>query len=115
MRKGKKMSKKEVTDMNGLAVGKIVGYVMDQGPSAGDTRPAMIIRDWNTEDGLVNLLVFTDGYNDFPHEGKPVTLWETSVVYDPTGKLLDSWHFIDIPANPTPAQSVQSVQSAPTK
>lgn len=44
----------------GLAVGRIVHYVLEN----GQHRPAIVVRDWQQENGLVNLQVFTDGWND---------------------------------------------------
>lgn len=43
-------------------VGRIVHYVLDEGPSYGQTRPAVIVRVWT--DTCVTLQVFTDAHND---------------------------------------------------
>ncbi len=42
--------------------GRIVNFVIPDGPLAGEIRPAMIVRVWDNE--LCNLHVFSDGPND---------------------------------------------------
>lgn len=78
------------------SVGRVVHYVLEAGPHQYDHRPALIVRTWgDTPDALVNLQVFVDGSNDYyPHQGpEPLTLWRTSVHYDPTGTVANSWHW----------------------
>jgi hypothetical protein len=85
--------------MQGLAVGRIVHYVM--GPeeychSLGKHRPAIIVETWDNEKSIdtrpsasaVNLVVFPDGSNDFAGG----TLWKTSVVFS-DAKLPGTWHW----------------------
>ncbi len=50
--------------IEGLTVGRIVHYVLESGRCKGDHRPAIVVRDWKQENGLVQLQVFTDGMND---------------------------------------------------
>lgn len=77
--------------IKGLAVGRIVHFVLVGGPHAGEHRPAIIVRTWSNYDpGLVNLQVFTDGTNDGQEGG---TLWQTSIHHDPDEKKPGTWHF----------------------
>lgn len=88
--------------MDGLTEGRIVHYVM---PS-GEHRPAIVVRDWHStsDDGYVNLLVFTDGYNDSNNLPESLasekenikrgTFWAPSVFYD-ADKKTHTWHWIE--------------------
>lgn len=85
-------------------VGRIIHYVLDTGRSAGDHRPAVIVRVWGEDQvaagtldpsalGTVQLQVFTDtspdgGYND----ELPPVMWKSSVPHDESGKR-GSWHW----------------------
>ncbi|MBL1176880.1 hypothetical protein [Pantanalinema sp. GBBB05] len=71
-----------------VSVGSIVNYVLPDGRSEGQIRPAIVVRKWS--DTCVNLQVLTDGDNDYP--GKDGTLWKTSVTYS-EDKLPYTWHF----------------------
>jgi len=52
--------------------GRMVRYVLASGRSAGQARPAMVVRDWSEKgNGCVNLQVFLDGSNDSGAEGTP--------------------------------------------
>ncbi len=93
------------TLIEGLTEGRIVHYVLE---GKGDHRPAIVVRDWKQENGLVNLQVFTDGWND----GFKVThlvqvgeqqvegvlaidqnvIWRTSIHYDEY-KEPGTWHW----------------------
>jgi hypothetical protein len=74
------------------SLGRIVHYVLPEGPHAGDHRPAIVVRVWG--DTCVNLQVFTDGDNDF-NDSDPTqnVLWVTSATLDPEGKAPRSWHW----------------------
>lgn len=80
--------------------GDIVDYALPTGHSAGQYRPAMVVRVWGTlAPGYVppvNLQVFIDGTNDFQH-GQPGALtgliWATSVPYDQAEKKPGTWHW----------------------
>ena len=91
----------------GLTEGRIVHFVLDSGRSKGQHRPAIVVRDWKQENGLVQLQVFTDGMNDdFPaivsgmqSNGEAVslhmtanTIWRTSVHYS-DDKEPGTWHW----------------------
>lgn len=90
----------------GLAVGRIVHYVLESGRCAGDHRPAIVVRDWKQENGLVQLQVFTDGWNDGFKATQLVkvgeqetaisieqnTIWRTSVHYSEE-KEPGTWHW----------------------
>jgi len=68
------------------SIGRIVAYVLAEGPNKGQDRPAVIVRVWS--DTTVNLQVFTDGDND----GLPAVKWDTSVQLDPA-RALRTWHW----------------------
>ncbi len=99
--------------MEGLRVGSDVLYVLDSGHSKGDIRPAKVVRDWSNyttpgSDGMVQLQVFTDGWNDGFKEIHLVqvgeqkveamlnifqnVIWRTSVHYSET-KEPGTWHW----------------------
>jgi hypothetical protein len=75
----------------------MVHYVVPAGPGEGQHRPAVIVKVWDQETGLVNLDVFTDGGNDdfLPWaERRDPVLWVTSVSYSEE-PVLRSWHWIE--------------------
>ncbi len=79
--------------MEGLTEGRIVHWVVPHGPSAGQHRPAIVVRVWRRDDGgvpLVQLQVFTDASND----GFTNAHWATSVHYD-EAKGPGTWHWIE--------------------
>ncbi|MBA2285849.1 MAG: hypothetical protein H0W02_10220 [Ktedonobacteraceae bacterium] len=89
--------------IDGLAVGRIVHYVLESGRSQGDHRPAIVVRDWKQDNGLVNIHVFTDGLNDGLESSSynpeqnvvfPVisTIWRTSIHYSEE-KEPGTWHW----------------------
>jgi len=71
-------------------VGQIVHYVLPDGPSIGECRPAVVVKVWGTT-SVVNLQIFTDRLND---DQDFCVVWQTSVLYVPE-KLDGGWHFID--------------------
>lgn len=74
-------------------VGRIVHYVLERPePRPPIVRPAIIVHVWpgtTTQDGLVQLQVFTDCSNDGFATG---TAWKTSVLYDEEKKP-GTWHW----------------------
>lgn len=84
-----------VLEQRKVSIGSIVNYVLPDGRSAGEIRPAIVVRKWS--DTCVNLQVFTDGDNDYP--GTNGTLWKTSVTYS-EDKLPYTWHFWTPELNP---------------
>lgn len=75
-------------------VGAEIFYILASGPSAGERRPAVIVKDWG--DNKVNVQVFTDSSNDYPAgtPGSGGTLWATSVHYAPAeAKQIGTWHW----------------------
>lgn len=78
--------------MEGLVKGRIVHYVMEDGPHAGDYRPAIIVRIWDHDTGCANLQVFTDGENDGPRYASGLA-WKTSREYS-AGQEPGTWHWI---------------------
>lgn len=89
--------------MEGLIEGRIVHYVLPNGNSTGEHRPAIIVKVWPSmvESGTVNLLVFTDCNNDVdPRNPQTASygsgvVWATSVHYEETGKERRTWHWIE--------------------
>lgn len=89
--------------MEGLTEGRIVHFVLPDGPNKGAHRPAIIARVWRRnlpdgtqiapEDGYSNLVVFMDGTNDGDQFAGCVR-WETSVTFsdDPQPR---TWHWIE--------------------
>jgi hypothetical protein len=85
--------------MEGLIEGRIVHYVL----ANGQHRPAIVVRNWSNpaipgSDGMVNLIVFADGSNDYEAIQGATELgmfWATSVHYDPAGKMHHTWHWIE--------------------
>ncbi len=87
------------------SVGRIVHYVLSEGRSAGDHRPAIIVRVWGEEQvaagtlpesalGTVQLQVFTDSSADGRFNDElPAVMWKTSVVHDDEGKAPNTWHW----------------------
>ncbi len=94
--------------MDGLTEGRIVHYVLESGRSKGAHRPAIVVRDWKQSNGLVQLQVFTDGWNDEFKDTHLVrigeqdtvvvisqnTIWRTSVHYS-EDKQPGTWHWIE--------------------
>jgi hypothetical protein len=81
-------------------VGRLVHYVMPNGRSAGDVRPALIVRVWDGPGDalppgeavpLVQLQVFTDGMND-GEEWATGLVWKTSVHYS-EANTPGTWHW----------------------
>lgn len=75
----------------GLAVGRIVHYVIDDGPHPGECRAAIIVRVFDRSNGYANLYVFYDGTND--GEARPLSdMWKTSRLYD-ENNVRGTWHY----------------------
>lgn len=79
--------------MKGLTEGRIVHYVIPDGPKGGEHRPAMIVRIWDAHTGYVNLQVFFDGTNDGHAAQQPE--WVTSVSYSKDTTQPRTWHWIE--------------------
>lgn len=85
----------------GLIEGRVVHYVLNDGVSRGEHRPAVVVRVWRNADGLpqsngiCQLQVLTDDAND----GLPAVVWRTSVLYDAGGRGTPppegTWHWIE--------------------
>jgi hypothetical protein len=84
--------------MEGLTEGRIVHYVLPDGPHAGEHRPAIVVKVWRQGDGTPpsngysNLVVFVDGTNDYPNYSGAV--WATSIEYSAEPKPR-TWHWIE--------------------
>lgn len=82
-------------------IGRIVHYVLQQGPRSGEHRPAIIVAVHS--ETTVNLQVFTDSnevgrFNDAPAiwsaESAPTPLrWVTSAVQDEDTHAPNTWHW----------------------
>lgn len=83
----------EAKEIEGLTAGRMVHYVMGEGPHAGDHRPAIVVKVWSKTSGTSNLQLFVDGQNDGYPAGQNV-VWKTSVVYSAEPKP-NTWHFIE--------------------
>lgn len=82
--------------MEGLIEGRIVHYVLSEGRSKGEHRPAIIVKVWEAHraQGTVNMQVFTDAQNDFNavQDGHSGMKWATSVHYS-ENKEPGTWHW----------------------
>lgn len=88
--------------MESLIEGRIVHYVLPDGRSAGQVRPAIVVRVWRgadgkaQENGICQLCVFVDGNNDVFSEKAvqppQMTQWHSSITYDESGAL-GTWHW----------------------
>ena len=83
--------------MEGLTEGRIVNYVLPDGKSKGQHRPAIVVRVWRIlpdnkppENGVCQLQVFTD----YTYDMLDPVVWKTSVVNDESGKP-GTWHWIE--------------------
>lgn len=77
--------------MEGLTEGRIVHYVLPDGPHAGEHRPAIVVKVWSGN--YVNLVVFMDGTNDGP-EYSGCIRWATSIEHSAEPKP-NTWHWIE--------------------
>ena len=81
--------------MDGLTEGRIVHYVMSEGNSVGQHRPAIVVNAWggSPNEGRVNLCVFSD----FGNDGKQFNngpFWATSAAYSEDPQP-GTWHWIE--------------------
>ena len=77
------------------SVGRMVHYILPDGPCRGQHRAAVIVNDWGVHalDQRIQLQVFTDGGNDGVKYESGL-YWATSVLYaDPDKQELGSWHW----------------------
>lgn len=74
--------------MEGLTEGRIVHFVLPDGRSEGQHRPAIVVRVWDPGSSTVQLQVFTDGSNDDLANVE----WRTSVSYSEEHKP-GTWHW----------------------
>lgn len=102
-----------ITPTRYASIGDEVGYVLPSGPNKGETRPAKVVRNWDGQ--VVNLVVFTDGGNDFPAgQGSTGILWVTNTRYSDSYRDGDTWHWLDQDTDhiPSGAQSQDTFASA---
>ncbi len=79
--------------IEGLTEGRIVHYVLADGPSKGEHRPAIVVKVWSKDTGCCNLQVMTDYTND-GQQYAAGHLWATSVL--PSEEATPgTWHFIE--------------------
>lgn len=85
-----------VNEVPNVSLGEIVHYVLSDGRSKGEHRPAIVVRDWG--EGMVNIQVLPDGSNDFMGRGRDgdwgFIVWKTSVHYSQE-PLPGTWHRIE--------------------
>lgn len=85
--------------MEGLTEGRIVHFVLPDGPHAGEHRPAVVVKVWRRGDGsppdngYSNLLVFMDGTNDGAQFSGYVNR-QTSIEYSEEPRPR-TWHWIE--------------------
>jgi hypothetical protein len=81
--------------MRNLKIGDQVLYVLEDGPSEGEVRPAVVVRLWSdftkSDNPFVQLQVFTDGLNDGNQYAGGIA-WKTSRQYF-EDKKPGTWHF----------------------
>lgn len=74
-----------------VQIGDIVHFVLDDGPSAGQHRPALVVHVWS--DDLLQLQVFPDSDAAGTFNDKlPVPYWRTSVKLDRSAEEHGTWH-----------------------
>lgn len=78
--------------ISGLTEGRTVHYVLDEGRSKGEHRPAVVVHVFDRENGTSNLHVHVDGANDDYHNEFLIS--RTSVLHS-DGKEPGTWHFIE--------------------
>jgi hypothetical protein len=78
--------------MEGLTEGRIVHYVLPSGRNKGEHRAATVVRVWNKDKGLVNLIVHIDRTNDYDYVMGDI--WVTSIEYSEDPKP-QTWHWIE--------------------
>jgi hypothetical protein len=74
-------------------LGRIVHYVLNNGPSAGKHRPAVVVEV--TNEYTVNLQVFSDGTKGtMPHgDGLPNVFRKVGALLDDNGHTQGTWHY----------------------
>ncbi len=82
--------------MDGLTSGRMVHYVLPDGPHMGEHRPAVIVKVWSQDMGTSNLQVFMDGLNDSYDKSMTINIkWVTSSVYSEDVSIIGTWHWIE--------------------
>ncbi len=77
-------------DPNKLAIGRVVHFVLPEGPNVGQCRPGFVVRVWSQES--CNLQVFTDtGPTQRENDQMGPILWETSVLHN-QNRTAGTWH-----------------------
>ena len=81
------------------SIGRIVHYVLPEGPRRGEVRPAIIVRRFTMIDphvrpnvGMCNLQVLLDGGNDGLEGGLGGVVWKGSVLYS-EAQTPGTWHW----------------------
>jgi DNA-binding CsgD family transcriptional regulator len=85
----------EERKMEGLTIGRMVHYVLPDGPARGQHRAAVVCAILDLASGVVNLQVFrnTDASGAFGDGGRPLE-WRTNVANNTTGAF-GTWHWIE--------------------
>ena len=74
------------------SLGRIVHYVLESGPGAGEHRPAIVVYVWS--EITVNLQVFTDSpLAQNANDQKPPVMWKASISQDEEDKRGGTWHW----------------------
>lgn len=82
------------------SIGRIVHYVLPEGPRRGEIRPAVIVRVFTGVDapinpGMCNLQVLLDGGNDGLEGGLGGVVWKGSVLHSAATEapVAGTWHW----------------------
>lgn len=83
-----------------ISIGRIVHYVMEDGPNKGTCRPAIVTHVWGTGvpgNDTVQMTVFPDGTNDGARNDDTsgaAAIWRTSVRhYEEPDWPVRTWHW----------------------
>lgn len=75
-------------------IGRIVHAVIRDGHNRTTIRPAIIVRVWSdTPAAAINAQVFCDSNGGTDNDALPATVWKTSLIHDPAGLVINSWHW----------------------
>jgi len=76
-------------------IGRIVHYVLNEGPHKGEHRPAVVVLPFS--ETTLNLQVFTDSNPEGKYNDElPPIMWATSILHDEDTKAPHSWHWPEI-------------------
>jgi hypothetical protein len=77
---------------DGLTMGKLVHYTLDNGPHRGQHRAAFVTVIKDQQAGLCNLMALVDEIND---GFTAPFIWRTGIRPDPAGQTAGTWHYAE--------------------